>query len=243
MSSSQATPPDFASGTTRPSARTRPLNWVMLIAGVLLASLGLGLAAVGAGLMVAEASQRDGRYAYTDSEELRTVGNALTTTPISLELDGMTSIGTFGLEDLLSIRLRATPAVPGQEVFIGIGPASDVAAYLQDVPHAVLGDEPWDDDTTFDDAGQWNVQMGWQRDSDPNDALEEVPGTRTPEPPAEQNFWAQSATGADQQTLTVEPQTGDWVVVVMNADGTRPVWVDLQAGAHTELFGSPTPAS
>lgn len=237
----QGTPPDYSSAPARNPARTRPQNWVMLIAGVLLASLGLGLTALGAGLMVAESTQRDGRYAYTDTEQLRSVGNAITTAPISLDLGETTSVGTFGLEDLLSIQLRATPVVPGQEVFLGIGPASEVSAYLQDVPHAVLGDEPWDDGYTFDAADQWDAQMGWNRDSDPNNALDEIPGSRTPEPPAEQDFWAQSATGTDQQTLTVELQTGDWVVVVMNADGARPVWVDLQAGAHTELFGLANP--
>ncbi|MCG3017499.1 hypothetical protein KZ288_27575, partial [Escherichia coli] len=29
----------------------------------------------------------------------------------------------------------------------------------------------------------------------------------------------------------------------MNSDGSRPVWVDVQAGAHTELFGFANPAT
>lgn len=43
--------------------------------------------------------------------------------------------------------------------------------------------------------------------------------------------------GAGPQELTFELQPGEWTLVVMNADADRPVWVDLQAGARTELLG------
>ncbi|MDV8001408.1 DUF4389 domain-containing protein [Rhodococcus sp. IEGM 1408] len=99
----------------------------------------------------------------------------------------------------------------------------------------MFNDDPWDDGMMVGDPQQW--AMG----SDSDDPLDEVPGTRTPEPPTEQDFWAQSATGSEQQTITLELQSGDWVLVVMNADGSRPVWVDVQAGAHTELFGLANP--
>lgn len=234
-----ATPHDAPSGpssaTVHHSPRTRPVNWVMLVAGVLLAVFGLGMTATGAALMVAEASQRDGRYAYTDTDRLQTVGHAITTAPLTVHVDEGATVGTFGLDDLISIQLRATPVVPDQDVFIGIADASDVSAYLNDVPHAVFGDDPWDTGYTVD------TPYTWGTGSDPDTALDEVPGTRTPEPPTDQDFWAQSATGGEQQTITVDLQSGDWVVVVMNADGTRPVWVDVQVGAHTELFGLANP--
>ena len=53
-----------------PGQGTRPLNWVMLVAGVLLTSLGLALSGAGILLAAVDASQRDGNYAYTDPEEL-----------------------------------------------------------------------------------------------------------------------------------------------------------------------------
>lgn len=111
-----ATPHDAPSGpssaTVHHSPRTRPVNWVMLVAGVLLAVFGLGMTATGAALMVAEASQRDGRYAYTDTERLQTVGHAITTAPLTVHVDEGATVGTFGLDDLISIQLRATPVVP-----------------------------------------------------------------------------------------------------------------------------------
>ena len=219
-----------------PGQGTRPLNWVMLVAGVLLTSLGLALS--GAGILVAavDASQRDGNYAYTDPEELRSVGNAIITAPFTLDLgdDEARGTGAFDLEDLVSVRIRATPAVPGQRVFLGVADADAVDTYLRDVPHAVFGSEPWDDGYGTD-ATYWSTSA----DGD----LDEVSGTRVPGPPAEQPFWEHSVTGSTQQTLTVGPRTGSWVIVVMNHDGSGPVWVDVQAGAHTELFGLANPGT
>lgn len=61
--------------------------------------------------------------------------------------------------------------------------------------------------------------------------------------PAEQRIWEISAVGFTTQTLTVPPRSGTWVIVVMNDDGSRPVWVDLQLGVHTELFGLANPGT
>ncbi len=242
MATPQTAPSGPFSTSVQEPPRTRPLNWVMLVAGVLLAAFGLGLTATGAALMVAEASQRDGRYAYTDTDRVQTVGHAITTTPLTVHVDEGVSVGTFSLDDLISLQLRATSVVPDQDVFIGIADAADVSAYLSDVPHAVFGDDPWDTGYSVDNPMAWG--SGADDDTVFDDTvLDEVPGTRAPEPPAEQDFWTQSATGSDQQTITVELQSGDWVVVVMNADGTRPVWVDVQVGAHTELFGLANPGA
>lgn len=217
---------------------TRPLNWIMLVAGVLLTAVGLALSGAGILLAAADASQRDGSYAYTDPEEFRSVGNAIITAPFTLDLGDEEARGTgaFDLDDLISVRIRATPAVPGQRVFLGIADAEAVDDYLRDVPHAVFGSDPWDDAYGADG-------MTWSTTADAGDDLNEVPGTRVPGPPAEQRIWEHSTTGSTQQTLTVGLRTGSWVIVVMNDDGSRPVWVDVQAGAHTELFGLANPAT
>ncbi|WP_241726067.1 DUF4389 domain-containing protein [Dietzia sp. DQ12-76] len=236
MGTSHATPSGPSSTPVHGPPRTRPLNWVLLVAGVLLAVFGLGMTAAGAAILVADASQRDGQYAFTDTDRLQTVGHAITTAPLTIHVDEGATVGPYGLDDLISLRLRATPVVPGQDVFLGIADASDVSAYLRDVPHAVIGDQPWDPGYSAGPTYDWGSGM-WGSGNDAETALDEVPGTRAPEPPADQDFWAQSTTGAEQQTLTVDLRSGDWVVVVMNADGSRPVWVDVQVGAHTEVFG------
>ncbi len=54
------------------------------------------------------------------------------------------------------------------------------------------------------------------------------------DPPADQTFWAASATGAGEQTLEWEPEDGSWSVVVMNADGSRGVAADLSIGGELD---------
>ncbi|WP_052308388.1 hypothetical protein [Dietzia sp. UCD-THP] len=140
MGTSHATPSGPSSTPVHGPPRTRPLNWVLLVAGVLLAVFGLGVTAAGAAILVADASQRDGQYAFTDTDRLQTVGHAITTVPLTIHVDEGATVGPYGLDDLISLQLRATPVVPDQDVFLGIADASDVAEYLDDVPHAVIGD-------------------------------------------------------------------------------------------------------
>ena len=229
-----STPSAATTSASPPGARngTRPFNWVMLIAGVVLTVIGVVLSAAGAVLIVGQESQRDGQFVFTETERFRAIGNAITTSPITVDLGEGDTVEPGGLtiDDLITVRLRATPVVPDQRVFLGIADASAVDEYLRDVPHSVLGDDPWD-------RGYGDGPAVWGDEPHPDDALREVLGTRTPAPPVEQRFWEHSTTGAVPQALDVGLRSGNWVVVVMNADGSRPLWVDLQVGAHTELFG------
>ena len=49
--------------------------------------------------------------------------------------------------------------------------------------------------------------------------------------PAAQSFWAASATGSGSQALTWKTKSGEWSIVVMNADGSPGVSADVSAGA------------
>lgn len=224
--------------TADPEPRGRPLSWLAVIVGVVISTLGLGLTAAGILLAVAESAQRDGRYVFTQPEEFRSVGHAIVSDPFTLDTgDGDGSpTGAFGLDELISIRIRATPVIPGQSVFLAIADADEAARYLEDVPHAVFGDDPWV-------VGGSGIDADRAAPTGVDDGLDEVPGTSTPDPPVGQRFWYHSTVGSTPQTLTVTPRSGTWVIVVMNADGSRPVWVDVEAGAHTELFGMANPAT
>lgn len=212
--------------------RTRPLNWVALVAGVLITALGMALTAAGLFLLVAESSQRDGRYSFTEPEQFRTAGNAIVTAPFTVEVED----GSTAAEEMISVRLRATPVVPGQRVFVGMAPAAEAGDYLRDVPHAVVDPDPWPEEDGSDPAAR-------EDGPDPATGLIETPGTKVPGVPGEQRIWEIAAVGSATQTLTVPPRSGTWVIVVMNDDGSRPVWVDLQVGVHTELFGLVNPGT
>jgi hypothetical protein len=108
-------------------------------------------------------------------------------------------------------KIRIRGESPGDKnLFIGIGPQAEVSRYLGDVAHA-------------------NVQ---DVDFDPFRATYlSVSGDAPQEPPTDQTFWAASASGIGQQTLSWKVREGDWSVVLMNADGSRGVAADVDLGA------------
>jgi hypothetical protein len=58
------------------------------------------------------------------------------------------------------------------------------------------------------------------------------PGGEPPGPPGEQTFWAASASGSGEQSATWRAESGEWTIVVMNADASRGVSADVSAGAE-----------
>jgi hypothetical protein len=63
-----------------------------------------------------------------------------------------------------------------------------------------------------------------------------VAGKGKPAPPGEQRIWAASVQGAGTQTLEWDVEDGDWSVVVMNADGSRGVNAEVEAGAKVPFL-------
>lgn len=211
----------------------RPLNWVLLVTGVLLTALGLTLTILALVLLSAEASQRDAQYVTLDSKRYQSIGHAITAPSLVVELGEAESTALPPLSELASIQVRVRSVIPDQPIFVGVGDASEVAAYLDDVPQAAIGGMTWTNQKRL--SGQWS----WQ--SDVHGQLQETEGSRSPSAPTEQDIWVASAVGAGTQELTFDLQEGQWTMVVMNDDATRPVWVDLQAGARTELLGLVNP--
>ena len=138
------------------------------------------------------------------TEEFSTAAYAIASENADLDLDGP----DWATTDFFgTVRIRSESERP---VFVGIAREADLSEYLDGVEHAVvteLGREP-----------EYSERRGG------------APEGR----PADQTFWAASATGAGEQTLEWEPEDGSWSVVVMNADASRGVAADLSIGAELE---------
>src|SRR6476659_3873452 len=67
-------------------------------------------------------------------------------------------------------------------------------------------------------------------------AYRTVPGSAAPAGPGLQDFWVVSARGPGTQQIELDLTSGDWAMVIMNADGTQPVAVDVQAGVRSNLL-------
>ena len=191
----------------------RPGRIVMLVLGTLSALLGLGLLAAAGAAGFANYLQRDNGYFTTPSERYATNSYALTSPRLDIMADeGVPDTSPVGVVG--SVMLGGSAAA-GKEIFIGIGPRSDVAAYLEGVSHSEIEEV------------QFNPFRVDYRD---------VAGTQVPARPADQPFWAASASGAGEQQLEWDLRSGSWAVVIMNADASAPVVVDMKAGARSNLL-------
>jgi hypothetical protein len=188
---------------------------VLIVIGALLALLGFGLLAGGAGALVGYATQRDDDgFFRTDDVRLATPTYAIVSDRIDLDTrpgpaDWLIERGTLG-----TVKLALDP-VGETAVFAGIGRSADVAGYLDDVSRDQIRDIDLNPD-----------RVRYRR----------LDGEATPAPPGDQDFWVASATTSDGEDLTWEVESGEWTVVVMNADATRGVDTDARLGIKVGWF-------
>jgi len=191
-----------------PVARRLPVGRVILVVvGCLLLVPAVGMVLGGGALVWAHNTQRDADGFFTSStQRLETITHAITSEKLDLGQDTGRPGDVMG--SLATVRLRVER--PGRApVFVGIGPRDRVADYLSGVAHAEITDVALD---------PFRVSYRYSG------------GDQTPGPPGEQRFWVASAEGRGPQTMEWKIRSGQWAVVVMNADGSAGVGVDAAVG-------------
>ena len=186
------------------------------VLAVVLASLlflvGGGFLAAGATAGVAGLTLRnDDGFLMSPTETFSTAGYAITSEPLTI--DSGTAGDWVPQEMLGDVRLEGS-APEGQEIFIGVASTSDAAAYLAGVEHATLVD--------FEDSDGVTPVY---RESDGG-----APST-PPEDAEIADIWVATASGAGDQQLEWESESGDWTIVLMNADAGSGVDADMSVGA------------
>jgi hypothetical protein len=201
------TPAAWSAPARPPSRSWGAGRIVALVIGLLLLLPGLGLLAGGGALLWADWTSRSDGFVVTPDEVFTSQGYALVSERIELQTDADWVPVSAGLG---TARVEVTGT--GQdEVFIGLAPLSDVTAYLGDVQRTVI------DDLGFDQ---------------PASRADDRPGGAPSGPPADQDFWTAQASGPGTQQLSWEPAEGNWMLVVMNADGSAGLQVEARAGAE-----------
>lgn len=177
---------------------------VALVIGALLGLIGLGFALSGGALLAADAgfADSDGFVTTPGATTLTTNGAALVTEP----MDFTEFEENWPFDD--SLRMRVVVDESSTPVFIGIARAEDVERALAGVSRARLSELD-----------------GWGRQS-----LDARPGSALDADPATLVEWETYAVGAGEQQLTWEPRDGEWVGVLMNADGSEGVEADVRVG-------------
>ena len=185
----------------------RPGKIALAVVGALIGLMAAGFLGGGAGLLWAYNTQRtDDGFFESQAIELDTSTYAVTSTEIDL---GSQPEDWFPAGRLATVRLEAESDTGA--VFVGIGPEEDVEAYLGDMRRAEIRRIDSNTDVTYDTVGT----------SEPT-AL-----------PGEQTFWEESAQGSGAQTVTFDLESGSWMAVIMNADATAGVAVDVVGAAQT----------
>jgi len=180
----------------------------MILVSGLLTLVGSGAVAGGAALVAVQQTQRDGAgYYHVGPQRLETATAALVA-PVTL---GPASRADYPLG---TVQITATPT-GSEPLFVGIGPADEVKAWLAGVPYVRVAE-----------AGFGPVP----RRTVP------VDGVRIAPPPASADFWVAAASGP-APTLTWRSTAGDWAVVVMNDTGRPGVAADIGLASNTGILG------
>jgi hypothetical protein len=173
----------------------------LIVGGAIVALFSVLALGIGGTAIWADATQRD------DNGYVSTNTHRYSSATRAIATDGVT-IGSEVPDWLVGkVRLEATSSKP---TFVGIARKSEVAAYLRGTSYA---------SATKLDLDPFKVTY--------------VPhaGTRNPGRPADQSFWASSTTGTGAHALTWKIKSGEWSIVVMNADGSPGVSAEVNAGA------------
>jgi hypothetical protein len=199
--------------TTRTAPRRSGGRIAAIVASGVVAVASLGFLGTGGLLLWGDSKQDDNGFISTGSERFSTETSALATDNLDVDLDGAAFLlddGAFG-----DVRVKAE-SNDGKPVFVGIARTDDVTDYLRGTSHALVTDLDY---------------SPFQADYDTRQ------GERSPGAPSAQRFWAATARGDGEQTLTWDVDDGDWSVVVMNADGSTGVDAGISAGARVGWLG------
>ncbi len=167
------------------------------------ALIGVLIALGGLALIAVHVFARDDDgYYTTDTERLASGRYAIVSDALDLGRDSVDAdAGDLGA----TLKVSATST--GKPVFVGIARRAAVATYLRGVGYSEL-----------DDFGDGRARYS------------QVPGRQPRSAPSAQRFWTVRAAGAGEQSVEWDVDSGTWNAVVMNADGSRGVVVDAEAG-------------
>ncbi|MDF2746280.1 MAG: hypothetical protein K0S98_564 [Propionibacteriaceae bacterium] len=180
---------------------------VALILGSLLLVASAGIGIGGATLAVANATSRDDAgFLMSERRALSTDTYAIASSNLRLA-DGPAAEVPERWVGTAKVQITSQDA---SQVFLGIAATRDAEAYLRGVAHATVVDIP-------------------PRPAAP--VYSTTPGSAPQTAPTDAQIWVAQSVGAGTHSVTFPLESGDWTVVVMNADGQAAVSADLAVGA------------
>jgi len=174
----------------------------LTIAGAILLLLGAAVLAAG-GAALWQTGKSDGGYISSGVHRFDTTSHAIVTEGLKVDSD---------IPRWLIGRTRITATSSDRKpVFVGVARKRDVDAYLANVSRSQIRNLEY---------GPFTVDYA-------NRA-----GTGSPARPASRSIWAASTSGTGDRQLTWRLRSGEWRVVLMNADGSAGVSADVKVGGR-----------
>ncbi len=192
----------------------------LLVFGVLFVLISFGFMVGGGAILAVNKTFKDAEGFYsTGSMPVEANSSAIITHPADIHVEPVWLISN---RNPLTVRVAASCIdSPDKQVFIGIAHEMDLDKYLKEVNrYEVIGFSfrPYRID------------------------FRHVPGNVIPDLPDRQDFWVASASGPGIQTVEWDVSSGSYSIVIMNADGSSPVNVDIVLGARVpEIFDGAGP--
>ena len=186
---------------------------VLLVFGVIILLVSFGLMASGGALIWADNTLKDSEGFYTtETVQLERDSYAIVTPSADIDLR---TAWLWDWDDLATFKIEGSNNDSAKQIFIGVAEESDVKAYLSGVEY--------DEITQFD---IYPYRVDYRNHT----------GTSEPAVPTSETFWTASTHGAGTQTLEWELETGNYVLVLMNTDGSAGVDLRTVVGAKVPLI-------
>ncbi|MGW8179017.1 MAG: zinc-ribbon domain-containing protein [bacterium] len=179
----------------------------------------------GALMGVTDFFDQGGGYIGVDNVNFATSTQMIVAKEMDIVIDDYNTAPTWlwepSIGDLVTIKIKAESNT-GDNVFIGIVDASDA--------YAVLGSSAYDQITRFN--------LDGPRDRYPDIAYRYHAGEALNITPADLDIWVAEVSGNGEQTLTWNPELGQYWLVIMNEDGSASVDVDTGVSVKMPILGS-----
>jgi hypothetical protein len=191
-----------------------------LIFGGFILLVAIGLVA-GGGLLVwsqTAITNREG-YMITNPVSLSVGSYAIVQNNINIHIDNGWWMNSSN-QNIVSLKIIATSNTP-KPIFVGVVSQQSALNYFNGVNIDRLISYNWVPSTAVG-----SRQPVYQT----------IPGGPPSTPPTSQIIWAAQASGSGTQTMTWTPTTGDYWIVVMNADGSKNVDANVQVGARVTIL-------
>jgi Domain of unknown function (DUF4389) len=174
---------------------------VLLVFGAIFLLVAIVMLVGGGVLVWADQTLKDSEgFLTSDTITLESDSYAITTHPADINFSGW---WPWGEGNQVTLKVEGKNNDSAKQIFIGIADEADVSDYLRNV--------------NYDEIREFRIHSD-------EISYRNHPGSAVPEAPTAQTFWVvPPAYGNGTQTLKWDLESGEWVLVLMNADGSTGV--------------------